>query len=157
MNGTKDHFITCVEPDVICKHARKRTVKTQLRLQRFMQRTCVKLQCQLLYVPYAWGNGQMREYFMTRVDDSCPLSLANLDPNVQEELASVHRYCFKAGIFPADFELFQQPDGRIAMLDFDKFGMWHSDGSVRFPWGHTLNLADVQQYLFTLLGKRCVL
>jgi hypothetical protein len=40
-------------------------------------------------------------------------------------------------VFPIDYELYVQPDGRVAMIDFDKFSSY-KDGTITFPWGLTL-------------------
>ena len=56
-------------------------------------------------------------------------------------------------IFPCDYELYLQPDGRIALIDFDKFGVWQSDGSVETPWGETWTDEFVCNLIGNILGK----
>jgi hypothetical protein len=41
-------------------------------------------------------------------------------------------------IFPCDYELYRQTNGRVALIDFDKFAEWRDDGTVVFPWGQVL-------------------
>jgi hypothetical protein len=157
--GTKDHIIQQVQPNVMMKQTRTRqAVQAQLNLHNYMQKVCADLRCQILFVPPAWASEQPEQYFMSRVDVTCPVLLNTVctRPLLQTELTQVHQTCFAAGIFPADFELFQQTDGRVAMLDFDKFGEWHPDGTVSFRWKHfqrRLSLDEVHEYLTALLGK----
>jgi hypothetical protein len=59
------------------------------------------------------------------------------DHPVLEELKSFYRAAKTASVFPVDYELYVQPDGKVAMVDFDKFSSY-SDGEIQFPWGPTM-------------------
>ena len=74
---------------------------------------------------------------MERIDVSKPLEEPR-GHTVLNDLKIFYERAKAAHIFPADYELYIQPDGRVAMVDFDKFGTWEDDGSVVFPWGLTL-------------------
>ena len=50
-------------------------------------------------------------------------------------------------------KLYLQPDGRVALIDFDKFGIWNSDGSVEVPWGETWSDEFVSLLVDRVLGK----
>ena len=73
---------------------------------------------------------------MLRIDDRNLLSQDDIDSDIklENDLKLLYAAGFKSGYYPADFELFRQPDGSVAMVDFDKFGWWREDGAVRFPW-----------------------
>ena len=81
-----------------------------------------------LYVPRAWG-AQQREYRMEKIN--CAEEVA---PAEVEELKLFYARAKEVGIFPCDYELYRQKDGRVAMIDFDKFAMWKGE-AVEFPWG----------------------
>jgi hypothetical protein len=55
------------------------------------------------------------------------------------ELKLFYEKAKETGIFPCDYELYRQPDGRIGLIDFDKFAAWVKTESheVLFPWGLT--------------------
>jgi hypothetical protein len=89
----------------------------------------------MLYVPRAWDI-QEHQYKMERIDVSRPLEYTAVSTHlVLSELQVFYTMAKHAGIFPADYELYEQPDGRVAMVDFDKFGTWDKTGIVSFPWG----------------------
>jgi len=81
-----------------------------------------------LYVPRAWG-AQERQYSMEKIHCAEEVSPAEV-----EELKLFYAEAKNVGIFPCDYELYRQPNGRVAMIDFDKFATWKGD-SVVFPWG----------------------
>ena len=127
----------------------------QVRMQLMLKKICEKLACQVLYVPTAWRDTE-RQYTMEEIDVNHPILLQDVAayPGLCQELAQVHASCRRRRVFPADFELFLQPTGRVAMLDFDKFGTWHPDGAVTFPWHTMLTAFQVTHYLNGLLGGR---
>jgi len=88
----------------------------------------------LLYVPRAW-DAQAHQYTMERIDIEMPLTNEGIPA---DELKAFYRDAKKEGIFPCDYELYKQPDGRVAMVDFDKFARWLPDDTVVFPWGQVL-------------------
>lgn len=85
----------------------------------------------ILYAPRAWitQKQQQHEYSMEKihcVEEVAPAEVA--------ELKLFYARAKEVGIFPCDYELYRQPDGRVAMIDFDKFAAWKGD-AVEFPWG----------------------
>jgi hypothetical protein len=80
------------------------------------------------------------EYTMQRINTDEPITNEGVP---SEELKKFYADAKAEGIFPCDYELYKQPDGRIAMIDFDKFGRWQEDGIVVFPWGLTLQRATL--------------
>jgi hypothetical protein len=87
-----------------------------------------------LYVPRSWSP-ELHQYKMERINTDIPLTNEDV-PEI--ELKKFYSKARSQGIFPCDYELYKQPDGRVAMIDFDKFGDWLSDGTVVFPWGQVL-------------------
>jgi len=86
-----------------------------------------------LYVPRAWG-AQKRQYSMEKIH-----CVEEVTPAEVEELKLFYAKAKEVGIFPCDYELYRQPGGRVAMIDFDKFAFWKG-GSVVFPWGMVWSL-----------------
>jgi hypothetical protein len=85
-----------------------------------------------------------KKYSMKRVDVSKPLYMLEIQTHpVFPEIQKFFQLCRKEGIYPADFELYEQKDGRVALLDFDKFATWKKDGSIVFSWGQTLSAEEV--------------
>lgn len=82
----------------------------------------------VLFCPRAWAP-EPRQYRMERIDCS-----VELEPKDVPELKRFYQLAREAGIFPCDYELYQQKDGRVALVDVDKFGQWYQD-MVVFPWG----------------------
>jgi hypothetical protein len=78
---------------------------------------------------------------MEQIDCSSELSpLSVAADSLSPEAAELRRFYEKAqaaGIFPCDYELYRQPDGRIALIDFDKFSQF-ANGEVTLPWGVTM-------------------
>jgi hypothetical protein len=86
-----------------------------------------------LFVPRAWDPEQ-HQYKMERID--CLVAVNHSE--VAGELKMFYAMAAQENIFPCDYELYKQQDGRVAMIDFDKFAEWREDGSVLFPWGQVL-------------------
>ena len=84
------------------------------------------------------------EYAMERIhcDNESTVRAPEL-PSESLELSELRLFYEKArakGIYPCDYELYRQSDGRVAMIDFDKFSQWRQtpDGDeIVFPWGAT--------------------
>lgn len=101
----------------------------------------------MIFVPKAWDLEE-HQYKMDRIDVSNPVSYdeMRLDKHLRKELTALYHFGRRAGIYPMDYELYRQADGRVAMVDFDKFGMWNNDGSVEFPWGLRWSAEEVKEY-----------
>ncbi len=76
----------------------------------------------ILYTPQPLGCVG-NSYKMERIDDSEMLQQADLEcwPALVEELACFYKDMGVRGVVPNDFELYKQADGRVALIDFDKF------------------------------------
>lgn len=72
---------------------------------------------------------------MDRIDTQSPLPVLEAATHpVLPELRSFFFLAKQHKVYPADFELYVQPDGRVALIDVDKFAAWEDDTLV-FPWG----------------------
>jgi hypothetical protein len=145
MEGACGKVLATEDPAVVVKQvyrkarAHRRTTSLrapeQAKVQMWAHDLCVQKGFKTLYVPRAW-DAEAHQYKMARIDVSQPVELTTVkDHSVAAELKEFYLQTKKEGIFPADFELYQQADGRVAMVDFDKFAEWKADGSVLFPWG----------------------
>jgi hypothetical protein len=150
MEGACGKILDTENPAVVIKkvHRRNRAqhrtgslrAEQQAKRQESSRRLCEELGCELLYVPRAWG-AERFQYKMDRIQVDKPIELMDAkNHRVFEELKAFYSQCRKRFIFPADFELYEQPDGRVAMVDFDKFGFWKPNtGEITFPWGLIAN------------------
>jgi hypothetical protein len=89
-----------------------------------------------LFTPRAW-TPEGKQYAMERIDCSQQVIPELLTGNEMVELKLFYEKAKEAGIFPCDYELYRQSDGRIGLIDFDKFAAWvkESGDEVLFPWG----------------------
>lgn len=148
------------DPQVVVKKVYRRNrpqqrtcslrAEEQARMQEWARGLCAKGRFQLLFVPRAW-DATKHAYKMDRIDVSSPLEVTDVKGHaVLEELKAFYAAAMAASVFPMDYELFVQPDGKIAMVDFDKFSSW-KDGIITFPWGLTVKdtvLRDQFPFLF---------
>lgn len=99
----------------------------------------------ILQTPRAWSPEE-KQYKMERIDDAQMISYEDVK-SVEGLEAEIKRYVREAktqkGLYPNDFELYRQPNGAVALLDFDKFGTWQADGSVLFPWGQKISSGNL--------------
>lgn len=157
MEGANGKILDTEDPKVVIKkiHRRHRahqrsgslTAEQQMRRQETVRKALELSDFKRLFVPKAW-DAQRFQYKMDRIQVEKPLEVLDAkDHPVFEELKLFYKIAKRAGFFPADFELYIQPDGRIAMVDFDKFGVWRHQQIV-FPWGQ---LAD-EKVLLEPLG-----
>lgn len=159
MEGACGKILTTDDPNVVIKKVHRRNrpqqrtcslkAPEQAQMQEWARRLCKAQGFQLLYVPRAW-DADTHTYKMERIVTEKPL-----EPQGHPVLAELKVFYTKAqeqGIFPADYELYLQPDGRVAMIDFDKFGCWFPDGSMKFPWGLTQTKEQITDILTHILG-----
>jgi hypothetical protein len=149
MEGANGKILSTDDQNVVIKkiHRRHRaqhrssslSAEDQMVIQEAMRKLCMEEGFKLLFVPQAWG-AERFQYKMERICVEKPLELTDATTHpVFEELKALYRCCKRKVLFPADFELYIQPDGRVAMVDFDKFALWRSTGEVIFPWGLTVD------------------
>ena len=135
-------------------------IVTQKRLHRYAQTLVDELRLKTLYVPYLI-EANTTGYEMERINTQKIIYLG--DPNhghilsdeqfeaVSDELALLWKQLFQGGFAAWDFELFLQPNGKVALIDFDKFGFRMTSGptSIIFPQtkSGSRSLFDIR-YLF---------
>lgn len=156
MEGACGKILSTENPQVVLKkiHRRNRPqqrtsslrAEKQAEIQEWARLTC-EGSCKLLYVPRAW-DAERFAYKMDRINTENPLPLVDVKTHpVLSEIKAFYKKAQEASVFPADYELYIQPDGRVAMVDFDKFASWSSDGSVTFPWGQQMSSQQVKECL----------
>jgi len=97
---------------------------------------CRLLGLAILYVPSAWPETPT-QFTMEEITTTHPIALPAIDHPCSRELGAWMCGMRARGVFPEDFELYQQPDGRVALVDVDKFGTL-KNGIITFPWGETM-------------------
>jgi hypothetical protein len=97
-----------------------------------------------LFVPKVYSY-DTNSYRMERIDVSQYIHPNDVDT---DELINFYNDCKKYNIYPADFELYKQPNGKIALIDFDKFGVYINDTTIEFPWGERLNLYHTGEFSY---------
>ena len=156
MEGANGKILDTEDPRVVIKkiHRRHRAhhragslnAAQQAAKQEDMRLLCERAAFKMLSVPRAWA-AEHYQYKMDRISVDKPLELMDAKNHpVFEELKVFYAQCKGMGIFPADFELYVQPDGRIAMVDFDKFGEWKK-AEIIFPWGQVADEAALLEPL----------
>ena len=119
-------------------------------MQEWARSLCVKAGFEVLFVPRAW-DAEKHSYKLDRIRVDAPLELLDVKEHaVLQELKRFYALALSVGVFPIDYELYVQPDGRVAMVDFDKFSTW-KDGTIVFPWGVSMKdsvVKDSYPFLF---------
>lgn len=144
MEGTCGMILNTENPHVVIKKIyRKANPHHRTRSHRAPQQFSLQVWAHnffgnnsTIFVPKAWDL-EDHQYKMERIDVSNPVpyDIIRNDKDIRRELTAMYATGRRTGIYPMDYELYRQADGRVAMVDFDKFGMWNNDGSVEFPWG----------------------
>ena len=153
MEGTCGQILSTDDPTVVIKkmyrrnraHQRtgSRNAEEQARIQAWASEVCSRFK--LLFVPRAW-DAEKFQYKMERIAIENPLELSHIQSHpVVKELKEFYEAAKKEGLYPMDYELYVQADGRIAMIDFDKFAKIQSNGCVVFPWGDQLTAEQVKE------------
>jgi hypothetical protein len=89
---------------------------------------------EILFTPKARVNVKDNSYLMEKIDDSSQITRIE-DSRLEEELVRYFSVARKAGYMPSDFELYEQPNKKVALLDFDKYGIIELDGKhVTYPY-----------------------
>ena len=158
MEGACGRIVSTDDPTVVVKHVYRRNraqqrscslrAEEQARMQEWARRLCIRAGFQQLFVPRAW-DAEKHAYKMDRIDVATPLEMTDVKGHaVLEELKAFYEAAMAASVFPVDYELYVQPNGKIAMVDFDKFASW-KDGTVTFPWGLVMKDTVIrEQYPF---------
>ncbi len=118
--------------DVVIKTAKRRVPRGSLCIQQQYQlQTWATRETQdykVLHVPAAFTLLNHKSYTMHRIDTTQPLWLSSEcpprlgPPGLVEELNRlVSAAANTCNAVPHDYELYLQPDGTVAMIDFDKW------------------------------------
>jgi hypothetical protein len=91
----------------------------------------------VLFTPMIRMTGKNNSYEMEKIDDSNPIE--KVPTPLRNEIIAYFTAAKASGYYPSDFELYLQPDGRIALLDFDKYGIIR-DRLVTFPFRGVISL-----------------
>lgn len=161
MEGANGRILDTEDPKVVIKkvHRRNRAhyrtgslgAEEQMRRQEAARKACESSGFKMLFIPKAWG-AERFSYKMDRIQVDKPLEVMDAKTHpVFEELKQFYAMAKAHGTFPADYELYIQSDGRVAMVDFDKFGDWRN-GEVVFPWGQVSKVKDLLEPLGLFLA-----
>jgi hypothetical protein len=103
-------------------------IQTQKRIHMFLER--VTVDNKYIYVPSVVTERVADyEYCMESIDTSRPISISECNIGVKQEFCRLWYAAWEFGFGLLDFELYEQPDGRIAMIDFDKTAFRVTNGS----------------------------
>lgn len=91
---------------------------TQKRIHRLCRQITAEANGKI-FVPSLIIGAKQDDYCMERVDTTDPVTLVE-DSSLLLEFASLWKIMWYYGFALLDFELYRQPDGRIALIDFDK-------------------------------------
>lgn len=119
-------------------------MKTVYKLHRWSHKLLSR-GYEILYTPAA-REFKNNSYEMEKVVPTVIENVENGTP-LAKELINYIAAALKAGIVPQDFDLYQQPDGKVSLLDFDKFGtvkgdkalFWYAEDLVPLKDGLTQN------------------
>jgi hypothetical protein len=88
----------------------------------------------LLFTPAAKPGQSKNTYLMEKINISRPIEKIE-EPKLVAEVLNYFSLAKQNNLYPSDFELYEQPDGRIALVDFDKYGQIEASGTdVIFPF-----------------------
>ena len=102
---------------------------SEYSMHRFVETLLSHPKYKLLYVPATISYSD-REYLMEAINDRYIIMESDYNEHILEELKEFYRDMKSHDFFPYDYELYLQPDGRIAMIDFDKFGQYNQEDGM---------------------------
>jgi len=123
----------------VLKRHRRRSLNAmeQVGMHMLGRDVCRSLGLATVYVPEAWPETD-RQYVMEEIVTDRPLDPPALEHACASELALWFQGMRTSGVYACDFELYEQPDGRVAIVDVDKFATW-KEGVVAYPWGERVS------------------
>lgn len=134
------------------KEKKKATpIETQLEVQTWSAGILTPAnRFHILFTPKARASKTNNSYEMELIDTSNPIQVIDAK-DLRAELESYFQKAKEANLYPSDFELYRQPDGRVALVDFDKFGKIQNDArTVVFPYRGPVSLNKVpEEALYT--------
>lgn len=127
-------FIERYDDNAIAIKRRKRGQSSSLTAEYYMHRFVYMLlhnnpKYRLLFAPRPLGCKE-KEYSMEAIEDGHLIYTENFSDDLKTELKEFYVDLAMHGFFPHDFELYLQVDGRVAIIDFEKFGEWVSSEEV---------------------------
>ena len=134
------------------KEKKKATpIETQLEVHTWSANTLTPAAgFHILFTPKARASTAANSYEMELIDTSNPIDTIK-EPDLQAEIEKYFQKAKEVNLYPSDFELYVQPGGQVALVDFDKFGKIQADGrTVLFPYRGSLSLNTVpEESLYT--------
>lgn len=122
----------------------------QQKIQQWSHQIVQSPNFQTLRVPAAFEistSPKATAYVMERIDTSQPEHLNKGAPQqLVKELLLYYFLCSQQGYFPNDYEIYKQPDGRYALVDFDKFGIFITHEKIEFPYNQIIHIRQAHQY-----------
>ena len=131
------------------KNTRITPIKQQIEFHKWSAATLTPANgFTILFTPSVRATGANNSYEMQQIDSSKMMEKIT-HPALKAEVLRYFQLAKAKGYYPNDFELYVQPDGRVALLDFDKFGLIQSDG-VAFPFRGKVPLNhEVREAIFS--------
>ncbi len=111
------------------KYYNEASLMSEYTMHRFVEILLSNSKYKILYTPTTISYSD-KEYTMDAINDGYLIMTDNYNDKITAELQEFYRDMSKNEFFPHDFELYLQPDGRIAMIDFDKFGQYDHEGMI---------------------------
>lgn len=132
MEGACGKILETDDPKVVIKRMPKKSsahkciltqrAPMQCKIQTWAHELCKPENgFKVLRVPKAWGSNEC-EYYMEKIDITKPITPERSD--LIHDLQLLYEKGLASGYYPCDYELYEQRDGSVAMVDFDKFGLW---------------------------------
>ena len=113
-----------------------------LELQKSIHRTAYDVLRNFRILTTPSVSDDQNYYIMDRIDTSKPIWLgdtesysiydANLIIDLRRELVRFWTIMWNNNFAPWDFELYLQPDSRVMMIDYDKYGI-RTESGIRLP------------------------
>jgi hypothetical protein len=102
-------------------------IETQKRIHMFLE----KVQMRYIRVPALMKDKfAEHEYCMEAIDTSTPVAISEENPEMFYEFLDLWKKAWMYGFGLLDFELYRQPNGKYAIIDFDKTAFRITGGSV---------------------------
>jgi hypothetical protein len=127
-------------PFGVVKEARRNShahdVITQRRIHALALRVLERGDYSVLFVPKL--SDDQTKYEMELINTTRPIwlgTLSNFDTRLVQEVVQFWKDMFNEGFALLDFELYEQPNGRVALIDFDSTGfhMTGPDEHIHIP------------------------
>lgn len=107
---------------ILKKNYRGTSAMQQFYLQKLAYDIVINNKLQIISIPKVFDYNE-NSYTMEKIDDSKPYYTedSSLNNDFKKELLIFYKEFEKQKYFPNDFECFIQKDGKISIVDFDKF------------------------------------